>query len=110
MHKSKDATLCRKFLKGSKVCKDKLVVPLHPKKEEESHLLSRECPVYGDLVHLVTNREDDQQLTTLFTSILDSRGRLEEQEESRQPMVAGIATDLASPTPGQASIPHTVNL
>ena len=48
-----------------------MVVPLHPKKEEDSHLLSGECPVYGDLVHLVTNREDDQQLTILFTSILD---------------------------------------
>ena len=75
-------------------------------KEEETHLLSGKCPVYGDLVSLLGDKADSLHLTTFFTAVLERRKRLEEEGEQRssQPMVAGQgATDIASPTQGQAS-------
>jgi len=71
--------------------------------EQESHLVSGECPVYGDLVTLLEDKGDDKDLLTFFTAVLERRGELEEEERSREPVVAGGATDIASPATGQAS-------
>ena len=65
------------------------------KLEEESHLLSGECPVYGDMVGMVGNRRDDEQLVAFFAAVLERREQLEEQPS--RPMVARQATDIASP-------------
>ena len=36
--------------------------------EQESHLVSGECPVYGDLVTLLEDKGDDKELLTFFTA------------------------------------------
>ena len=46
------------------------------KLEEESHLLSGECPVYGDMVAMV-----DDQLVAFFAAVLERRKQLEQLEE-----------------------------
>ena len=74
--------------------------------EQEEHLLSGVCPVYGDLLSLVGDERDDMSLLTVFTAILARRGRMEEEDvrRSKQPVVAGYeATDSASPAKGRAS-------
>ena len=74
--------------------------------EQEEHLLSGDCPVYGDLLSLVGGERDDLSLLTVFTAILDRRARMEEEDvrRSKQPVVAGVeATDSASPAIGRAS-------
>jgi len=63
--------------------------------EEESHLLSGQCPVYGDMVGMVRDRGDDEQLSTFFAAVLERREKLEQQPSS--PVVARPATDIASP-------------
>ena len=60
--------------------------------EEESHLLSGKCTVYGDLRSMVEDVRDDHQLATFFAAILERREQMEE------PVVArASATDSASP-------------
>ena len=60
--------------------------------EEESHLLSGKCTVYGDLRSMVVDVRDDHQLATFFAAILERREQMEE------PVVArASATDSASP-------------
>ena len=46
-------------------------------KEEESHLLSGQCPVYGDLCE-GRDLTKDEDLVGLFTEILGRRERLED--------------------------------
>ena len=61
--------------------------------EEESHLLSGECPVYGDMVAMV-----DDQLVAFFATVLERRKQLEQLEEQpSRHVVARQATDIASP-------------
>ena len=62
--------------------------------EKESHLLSGECPVYGDLVGMVGDRRDDAQLVAFFTAVIERREQLEQPSRSA---VARGATDIASP-------------
>ena len=45
--------------------------------EEEIHLLSGPCQVYGDLVDKYSNLIDDDQLVQLFSDILTRREALE---------------------------------
>ena len=60
--------------------------------EEESHLLSGRCKVYGDLRSMVVDVRDDHQLPTFFAAILKRREQMEE------PVVArATPTDSASP-------------
>ena len=60
--------------------------------EEESHLLSGKCTVYGDLRSMVVDVRDDHQLATFFAAILERREQMEEPVVART-----IATDSASP-------------
>ena len=46
-------------------------------REEESHLLSGQCQVYGDLTDKYSNLTDDNQLVQLFSDILARREALE---------------------------------
>ena len=45
--------------------------------EEEQHLLSGHCKVYGDLTHKYDNLADDNQLVQFFAEVLARRDYLE---------------------------------
>ena len=50
-------------------------------KEEESHLLSGNCEVYGDIRGNYSNLNDDKQLVDFFNEVLSRRDELEEKEK-----------------------------
>ena len=54
-------------------------------KEEERHLMSGNCEVYGDIVSAYTNLEDDNQLVKFFNEILAKRDELEERDKNSGP-------------------------
>ena len=62
----------RRFAKTSWLC-------LCGSKEEEKHLTSGRCSVYGDLVGQNMNFNDDTTLVKLFLDILERRDELEEK-------------------------------
>jgi hypothetical protein len=64
-------------------------------KEEESHLLTGDCPVYGDIRESYPDLVTDEDLVNLFTEVLSRRERLEEEE--RGLAVGPHAADSASP-------------
>ena len=49
-------------------------------REEESHLLSGNCPVYGEIWAKYENLDDDDNLVSFFNEILNLRDELEENE------------------------------
>ena len=51
-------------------------------KEEESHLLSGKCDVYGEIRGKYGNFDDDKELVDFFKEILAKRDKLEEEEKS----------------------------
>ena len=53
-------------------------------KEEESHLLSGNCEVYGEIKNKYSNLNDDAQLVKFFNEVLDRRDRLEEKERIKK--------------------------
>ena len=60
-------------------------------KEGETHLLTGNCPIYGDLRKKHSNLESDLDLLAFFSAVLARRERLEEEE--RRTLVAGGAAD-----------------
>ena len=56
-------------------------------KEDETHLLAGNCPIYGDLRKKHSNLESDLDLLAFFSAVLARRERLEEEE--RRPLAAG---------------------
>jgi hypothetical protein len=71
-------------------------------KEEESHLMTGDCPVYGDLKEKYGDLNSDENLVGFFADILARRERLEDEEreaeEERRGLAAGHTTaDSASP-------------
>ena len=51
-------------------------------REEENHLMSGECEVYGDITRRYTDLTDDENLVSLFTEILDRRNQLDKQQNN----------------------------
>ena len=51
-------------------------------REEESHLLSGNCEVYGDIRRRYENLDDDANLVKFFNEVLQMRDDLEEKEKS----------------------------
>jgi exonuclease III len=91
----------RRFHKSNWMCK------CQQEKEEESHLLSGDCPVYGDIIGGFENMDNDQNLVAFFTQVLARRDQLdrEEREEEERAEAAGrTAADSASPMPGHAGV------
>jgi hypothetical protein len=64
-------------------------------REEESHLLAGDCPVYGDIRESYPDLESDNHLVNFFTEVLARRERLEEEE--RGLAVGHTTADSASP-------------
>ena len=71
-------------------------------REEEPHLTGGQCPVYGDLVDIHGDLEDNDNLVRLFQAILVRR----EEMESRDTLVTpGVTEVLLASTTAEAS--HT---
>ena len=58
-------------------------------KEEESHLLSGNCEVYGELRNKYPNLNNDTELVKFFNEVLDRRDRLEEEEKANRANLCG---------------------
>ena len=50
-------------------------------KEEERHIMSGNCEVYGEIRSAYTNLNDDEQLVKFFNEVLAKRDELEEEDE-----------------------------
>ena len=50
-------------------------------REEESHLTSGKCPIYGDLVNPNDDISNDEILVRLFSSVLKRRENIEEKQK-----------------------------
>ena len=48
-------------------------------REDESHILSGQCKVYGDLIDRYQDFTDDENLVQLFTEVLARRDELDKQ-------------------------------
>jgi hypothetical protein len=91
----------RRFQKSNWMCK------CEQERENESHLLSGDCPVYGDINEGFENLGEDRQLVAFFTDVLARRDQLEreEREEEERAEAAGqSAADSASPMLGHAGV------
>ena len=53
-------------------------------KEEESHLLSGNCEVYGEIRQKYSNLDDDKQLVNFFNEVLARRDELDEEENNKK--------------------------
>ena len=53
-------------------------------REEESHLISGKCEVYGDLISNFGDLKEDQHLVNFFRAVLDRRETLEDNDRRWQ--------------------------
>ena len=53
-------------------------------REEESHLLSGVCEIYGEIRDKYSNLNDDNQLVDFFNEVLAQRDKLEEEEKNKK--------------------------
>ena len=53
-------------------------------REEESHLLSGVCEIYGEIRDKYSNLNDDNQLVNFFNEVLAQRDKLEEEEKNKK--------------------------
>ena len=63
-------------------------------REEQGHLMSGQCPVYGDLTHKFSDLTDIDSLVQFFKEVLDRRDELDKNP------VGGVITNAeANPVP-----------
>ena len=67
----------RRFLRTNWLCRCKV------SREEESHLMSGNCEVYGEIRGKYDNLEDDENLVQFFTEVLQMRDELDEKEKNQ---------------------------
>ena len=84
----------RMFAKTDWLCRCKT------SREEEGHITSGNCQVYGGLRTQFWNLEDDQNLVKFFQAVLDKREELEDEDRTRQSLTAAVD---ASSTTGNRS-------
>ena len=68
----------RRFAKTDWLCRCKASV------EDEGHIVSGLCPVYGGLRTQFGDLGEDQNLVAFFTAVLDRRDELEEDDRTQQ--------------------------
>ena len=81
----------RKFSKTNWMCRCSKEV------EEESHIVSGNCEVYGDLRYQFGDLKEDKNLVDFFQAVLDRRDTLEEEDRRQQSSIAAVG---ASPISG----------
>ena len=68
----------RRFSKTDWLCRCKTSI------EDEGHIVSGQCPVYGGLRTQFGDLGEDRNLVAYFTAVLDRREELEEEDRTRQ--------------------------
>ena len=68
----------RRFAKTDWLCRCKISI------EDEGHIVSGQCPVYGGLRTQFGDLGEDRNLVAYFTAVLDRREELEEEDRTRQ--------------------------
>ena len=66
----------RRFARSNWLCK------CGKSREEESHLISGNCEVYGEIRSNYSDLNDDKQLVDFFNEVLSRRDELEEKEKN----------------------------
>ena len=72
------------FPKDKKFASSNWLCRCQNEREQEDHLRSGQCQVYGDLKDKFPNLEDDGQLAKFFSAILERRSSLEEEDKSTE--------------------------
>ena len=81
----------RRFKKSDWLCKCEM------SREDEAHLMSGQCTMYGDLTKKYSDLTNDDNLVSLFTEIL---ARREELDRVITPVGGGITNVRANPSLG----------
>ena len=81
----------RRYANSNWLCRCKSV------REEESHITSGNCEVYGDLNNQFGDLSEDQNLVDFFRAVLDRREDLEEEDRKQQSSTADV---IARPDSG----------
>ena len=68
----------RRYAKSDWLCRCKSV------REEESHITSGSCEVYGDLKAQFGDLEEDKNLVEFFRAVLDRRDELDEEDRQKK--------------------------
>ena len=68
----------RRFAKTDWLCRCKISI------EDEEHIVSGQCPVYGGLRTQFGDLGEDRNLVAYFTAVLGMREELEEEDRTRQ--------------------------
>jgi hypothetical protein len=68
----------RRFAKTDWLCRCKLSI------EDEGHIVSGQCPVYGGMRTQFGDLGEDSNLVAFFTAVLDRRDELEEEDRRQQ--------------------------
>ena len=76
----------KRFSRSGWLCKCKMA------REEEGHLISGQCPVYGDLTHQFSDLTNIDNLIQFFNEVLDRRDQLDRQEKENP--VGGVDTSV----------------
>ena len=84
----------RRYAKTNWLCRCKT------SREEEGHITSGTCHVYGGLRTQFGDLENDENLVRFFQAVLDKREELEDEDRTRQSLTAAVD---ASSTPGNRS-------
>ena len=74
----------RKYAKSDWLCRCK------EDKEEESHITSGSCKVYGDLTSQFGDLKEDSNLLDFFNAVLDRRDNLEDEDRKQQSVNAVV--------------------
>ena len=74
----------KKFSKTDWMCRCKKEV------EEEGHIVSGQCEVYGDLRSQFGNLQEDKNLINYFQAVLDRRDSLKEEDRRQQSSTAAV--------------------
>ena len=59
-------------------------------REEEGHIVSGHCEVYGDLRTQFGDLSEDENLVKYFQAVLDRRDNLEEEDRRQQSSTAAV--------------------
>ena len=64
--------------------------------EEEGHIVSGQCEVYGDLRSLLGDLQGDKNYVQYFQAVLDRRDILQEEDSRQHSSTAAVGPSLVS--------------
>ena len=77
--------------------------------EEEGHIVSGQCEVYGNLRSQFGDLQEDKNLVQYFQAVLDRRDILEEVDRRQQSSTAAVGASLISGDRERTSHPGSKN-